>query len=151
MTNTSGSQAIQYGDVEEVKRPLGQSIKRGLLCRCPACGSGKLFRSLPEAGGQLCRLRRRDASSPLGRPPALHHHRHCRPHHHRRLHDDRPGLADAALADLHDLDAADAAGHTAIIQPIKGGVIGLQWALKMHGFGGHSGEQDQYEIPGRRR
>jgi uncharacterized protein (DUF983 family) len=37
-----------------------------------------------------------------------------------------------------------------IIQPIKGGVIGLQWALKMHGFGGHSDEQDQYEIPGRR-
>ncbi|RYG67206.1 DUF983 domain-containing protein, partial [bacterium] len=26
----------------------------------------------------------------------------------------------------------------AIIQPIKGAVIGWQWAAKMHGFGGHS-------------
>ena len=25
------------------------------------------------------------------------------------------------------------------IQPIKGGVIGLQWALRMHGFGGEDG------------
>jgi uncharacterized protein (DUF983 family) len=37
-----------------------------------------------------------------------------------------------------------------VIQPIKGGVIALQWAMKMHGFGGHSGD-DEYEIPGRRR
>jgi uncharacterized protein (DUF983 family) len=36
-----------------------------------------------------------------------------------------------------------------IIQPIKGGVIGLQWALRMHGFGGHSDDHDVYEIPGR--
>jgi len=38
-----------------------------------------------------------------------------------------------------------------IIQPIKGGVIGLQWALKMHGFGGQTDDHDAYEIPGRKR
>ncbi|MEO1398720.1 MAG: DUF983 domain-containing protein, partial [Pseudomonadota bacterium] len=25
----------------------------------------------------------------------------------------------------------------AMMQPLKGGVVGLQWALKMFGFGGH--------------
>jgi uncharacterized protein (DUF983 family) len=35
------------------------------------------------------------------------------------------------------------------IQPIKGGVIGLQWALRMHGFDGHDDEPDDYDIPGR--
>ena len=37
----------------------------------------------------------------------------------------------------------------AVIQPIKGGVIGLQWALKMHGFGGHddSAEFEQGHDP----
>jgi uncharacterized protein (DUF983 family) len=34
------------------------------------------------------------------------------------------------------------------IQPIKGGVIGLQWALRMHGFGGGDDRED-YDIPGR--
>jgi uncharacterized protein (DUF983 family) len=31
------------------------------------------------------------------------------------------------------------------LQPIKGGVIGLQWALKMHGFGR---EPDKVQIDG---
>ena len=31
-------------------------------------------------------------------------------------------------------------GSLALMQPVKGGVIGLQWALRMHGFGGHEDE-----------
>ncbi|RUW35664.1 DUF983 domain-containing protein, partial [Mesorhizobium sp. M1A.F.Ca.IN.020.06.1.1] len=30
----------------------------------------------------------------------------------------------------------------ALLQPVKGAVIGLQWALYMHGFGG---EKDEFE------
>jgi len=30
----------------------------------------------------------------------------------------------------------------ATIQPIKGAVIGLQWAARMHGFGGHKPEPE---------
>ena len=33
----------------------------------------------------------------------------------------------------------------AIIQPIKGGVIGLQWALRMHGFGGHDDSPEEWD------
>lgn len=29
-----------------------------------------------------------------------------------------------------------------MIQPIKGGVIGLQWAMRMHGFGGQEPEPE---------
>ena len=28
------------------------------------------------------------------------------------------------------------------LQPIKGGVVGLQWALRMHGFGGEKDEAE---------
>jgi uncharacterized protein (DUF983 family) len=28
-------------------------------------------------------------------------------------------------------------GSIGLMQPVKGGVIGLQWALRMHGFGSH--------------
>jgi uncharacterized protein (DUF983 family) len=28
-----------------------------------------------------------------------------------------------------------------LMQPVKGGVIGLQWALRMHGFGRNAGGQ----------
>ncbi len=30
------------------------------------------------------------------------------------------------------------------IQPVKGGVIGLQWALRMHGFGGDEDGPEEY-------
>jgi uncharacterized protein (DUF983 family) len=34
------------------------------------------------------------------------------------------------------------------IQPIKGGVIGLQWALRMHGFGGHDDKPVDFDQEG---
>jgi uncharacterized protein (DUF983 family) len=150
MTTTSNSQAIQYGDVEETKRPLGQSIKRGMLGRCPACGSGRLFRAY---------LKPVDNCAACGE--AMHHHRS----------DDLPPYITIVIVGhviiagymMTDLiwpmslwltfaiwTPLTLLATLLIIQPIKGGVIGLQWALKMHGFGGHSDEQDQYEIPGRR-
>ena len=32
----------------------------------------------------------------------------------------------------------------AILQPVKGSVVGLQWALYMHGFGGNDDEPDTH-------
>ena len=40
---TIETQTVQYGGTPEV-RPVGRSIKRGMLSRCPACGDGHLFR-----------------------------------------------------------------------------------------------------------
>jgi uncharacterized protein (DUF983 family) len=149
-TTTSSDQAIRFGDFEEVKRPLWQSIKRGLLCRCPACGSGKLFRSF---------LKPVDNCAACGE--AMHHHRS----------DDLPPyltiviIGHVIIAGYMMTDMVwpmplwltfaiwtpiTLLATLLVIQPIKGGVIGLQWAMKMHGFSGHSGD-DEYEIPGRRR
>ncbi|KQV31765.1 hypothetical protein ASC97_18960 [Rhizobium sp. Root1203] len=150
MTTTSGDQAIRFGDIEEVKRPLWQSIKRGLLCRCPACGSGRLFRSF---------LKPVDNCAACGE--AMHHHRS----------DDLPPyltivvIGHVIIAGYMMTDMVwpmplwltftiwtpiTLLATLMVIQPIKGGVIALQWAMKMHGFGGHNGD-DEYEIPGRRR
>ncbi|MGO6701050.1 hypothetical protein ACCS33_16605, partial [Rhizobium ruizarguesonis] len=43
--STPTDPVARYGDTPEVERPLGRSIMRGLMNRCPACGSGKLFRA----------------------------------------------------------------------------------------------------------
>lgn len=43
MSTPTDPAAARYGDTPEVERPLGRSIMRGLMNRCPACGNGKLF------------------------------------------------------------------------------------------------------------
>lgn len=135
---------VPFGGGAQVDRPLGRSIKRGMLNSCPACGSGKLFRNY---------LKVVDNCTACGE--AYHHHRA----------DDLPAylvilvlghvlVGGFMLTDL----AFPAPGwvHFAIwapigvitsllsLQPIKGGVVGLQWALRMHGF---SGREDEVEDP----
>ncbi|EPE98885.1 DUF983 domain-containing protein [Rhizobium grahamii] len=151
MTTTSTDQAIRYGASEEVERPLGRSIKRGMLNTCPNCGTGKLFKSF---------LKPVDNCAVCGE--AMHHHRA----------DDLPPYLTIVIIGhliIGGYMATDLVwpmplwltfaiwtpitliATLLIIQPIKGGVIGLQWALRMHGFGGQSSDTDEYEIPGRRR
>lgn len=151
MTTTSTDQAIRYGGSEEVERPLGRSIKRGMLNTCPACGSGKLFKSF---------LKPVDNCAACGE--AMHHHRS----------DDLPPYLTIVVIGhliIGGYMATDLVwpmplwltfaiwtpitllATLLIIQPIKGGVIGLQWALKMHGFGGQTDDHDAYEVPGRKR
>lgn len=128
--------------VEEVSvredRPLGRSIKRGLLNTCPACGSGRLFRAY---------LKPVDICAACGEE--LFHERS----------DDLPPylvilvvghvlltgylLTDAVIPDALWIQLiiwipVVILTSLIIIQPIKGGVIGLQWALRLHGFGGHA-------------
>lgn len=142
-------QTIRYGDAETVERPLGRSIMRGLLNRCPACGSGKLF-------GKF--LKPVDNCAACGE--AMYHHRS----------DDLPPylvilvlghvvIGGYMLTDMvYPLPMwltltiwTPVTILTALltIQPIKGGVIGLQWALRMHGFGGHGDDPEDYDIAGR--
>ncbi|MBB3539375.1 MULTISPECIES: DUF983 domain-containing protein [unclassified Rhizobium] len=150
MTTTSSDQPIRYGSSEEVERPLGRSIKRGMLNTCPNCGSGKLFKSF---------LKPVDNCAACGE--AMYHH---------RADDLPPYLAIVIIGHLiiGGYMATDLVwpmplwltftiwapitvlAALLVIQPIKGGVIGLQWAQRMHGFGGH-GDDEEYEIPGRNR
>ena len=63
--------AARFGRRSEAalpKRPMWRSLRRGLLCRCPACGQGKIFRAFlkvadhcPACGEDLSHHRADDA------------------------------------------------------------------------------------------
>jgi uncharacterized protein (DUF983 family) len=119
-------------------------MKRGFLGRCPRCGEGRLFRSFVKTV---------DRCEHCGEE--LFHHRA----------DDLPAylvvvivghivvgsfLAVETLVDL-PLGAQLAIWipltivlAIALLRPVKGAVVGMQWALYMHGFGG--GEEDRIET-----
>ncbi|MGE7369791.1 DUF983 domain-containing protein [Neorhizobium sp. NPDC001467] len=132
-------------DAHRADRPLFRSLLRGLICRCPACGNGRLFGAF---------LKPVDACAVCG--TELHHHRS----------DDLPPyiaifvvghvmvggfmMTDMMFeispwAHLAVWAPLTVLAALALIQPIKGAVIGLQWALKMHGFGDERDDRD----PGR--
>lgn len=140
--DTPAEPVVRFGADALPERPLGRSIGRGLLCRCPACGGGKLFRTY---------LKPVDHCAACGEE--MFHHRA----------DDLPPylviivLGHVLLGGFMMTDLVFPASpwvHLAIwaplgviialatLQPIKGGVVGLQWALRMHGF---SGEEDTPE------
>ena len=121
----------------EDRRDTVQAMKRGLFCRCPNCGEGKLFRAFLKPVDN-CPVCAEDYS------------------HHRA--DDLPAYLSIVLVGhivvggfmLTDQSVSWSNWvHLAIwtpltlvlalatIQPIKGAVIGWQWAARMHGFGGH--------------
>jgi uncharacterized protein (DUF983 family) len=114
--------------------PSGQAMMNGLRGRCPACGRGAMFRKF---------LKVNDACPDCGEE--LYHHRA----------DDFPAYLDIAIVG-HVLVPIVLAVETvtvwpfwvamtlwpllalgmtlALLQPIKGAVVGMQWALGMHGF-----------------
>lgn len=124
-------------------RPLWQAMKRGMLGKCPRCGEGKLFRAFVKTV---------DHCEVCGEE--IHHHRA----------DDLPAylvvviLGHIIVGALMGVEAATeltliqhlliwlpltVIGALAMLQPVKGAVVGLQWALYMHGFGG---EKDAIET-----
>lgn len=127
------------GDLQHATRaprPLWPAIKRGLFCKCPNCGEGKLFASYVKT---------------VDRCEACHEEMF----HHRA--DDLPAYlvmvivghivvgafmaieANSTLSMWQHLAIwvpLTIASALAMLRPIKGGVVGVQWALYMHGFGG---------------
>jgi uncharacterized protein (DUF983 family) len=145
MSGNQTQATIQYGGGEKADRPLGRSIKRGMLNQCPSCGSGKLFRSYLKVVDNCAAC-----------DEVYHHHRA----------DDLPAylviliLGHVLVGGFMATDLVfvlPAWVHFAIwapigvvtsllcLQPIKGGVVGLQWALRMHGFGGHDDEPETFK------
>jgi uncharacterized protein (DUF983 family) len=119
-----------------VARPLWTAMKRGFMCRCPKCGEGRLFRSF---------LKTVDRCESCGEE--MFHHRA----------DDLPAylvvvivghVVVSAFMAVEANSTLSTWGHLAIwvpvtilmslalLRPVKGAVVGLQWALYMHGFGG---------------
>ena len=133
---------LHSADTHIEERDWRQAVARGLKGRCPHCGKGRLFRAF---------LKPVDRCEACGED--LHHQRA----------DDLPpyivitivghiivgGLlmaekyADWSMG-LHMAiwPALTVILSLLLMQPVKGGVIGLQWALRMHGFGGADEEAE---------
>jgi len=126
----------------QADRPLWRSIGRGLLMRCPHCGEGKLFAGFLRSVDR-CAVCREE----------YHHHRA----------DDLPPyltvfivghLVVALFMGVEEVTLLPLWAHLAIwvpatlllslalLRPLKGATIGLQWALRMHGFGGEDPAAD---------
>ncbi len=122
------------------ERSIGQAMWRGARLKCPSCGEGKVFKAY---------LKVADNCSHCGQE--LHHHRA----------DDAPPyftmlivghIIIGGVLSLENAYAPPSWVHAIIwlpallimslvmLPPIKGALIGLQWALRMHGF---SGEEDR--------
>ena len=118
------------------KRHVWTALKRGLRGRCPRCGQGKLFRAF---------LKVADHCSVCGLDFTPHRA------------DDLPAylviviVGHIVLGAFMGVEAASTLStwqhiaiwvpltiilSVALLQPVKGAVIGLQWAFYMHGFGG---------------
>ncbi len=125
------------------ERSWGQALLRGSLCRCPACGEGKVFTKY---------LKVSDHCENCGE--ALHHHRA----------DDAPPYVTISIVGhivvglmlwVEMAYRPELWIHWSLwlpltvilclllLPPIKGGLVGLQWALLMHGF-----DPDHVEEPG---
>nr|WP_314260059.1 DUF983 domain-containing protein [uncultured Devosia sp.] len=116
-------------------RSVGQAIWRGTLCRCPHCGKGRMFRAYLKVANE-CNVCGEE----------LNHHRA----------DDLPPYVAITIVGhiivflmLH----MDMTYHVQpmtyvvtmiplaiilpllILQPIKGSIVGLQWANRMYDFG----------------
>lgn len=126
------------------QRTLGQAIWRGWRGCCPNCGEGRLFKGFTKTV-ETCA--------------------HCGEeiHHHRA--DDLPAylvifivghVVVGAFMGVERMYTLTSWQHLAIwvpvtiamslalLQPVKGAVVGLQWALYMHGFGGNDDEPDTH-------
>lgn len=125
-------------------RPLVQAMMRGFRGRCPHCGEGRLFRAF---------LKTEPACAVCGEE--FHHHRA----------DDLPAylvvvivghIVIGAFMGVESAYQLSTWQHLAIwapltviaalalLNPVKGSVVGLQWALYMHGFGGHEEPLDSH-------
>jgi uncharacterized protein (DUF983 family) len=123
------------GEAARDERPVMPAVKRGFFGRCPKCGEGKLFGSFVKPV---------DTCAVCGEE--LHHHRA----------DDFPAYLNILIVGhlivggftlTEVMTSWPGWVHLAIwiplmllmsvvlMQPLKGAVIGFQWANHMHGFG----------------
>jgi uncharacterized protein (DUF983 family) len=122
---------------QQPERPMISAALRGLQGNCPSCGETRLFKK-----GLIVE----DSCASCGEE--MHHHRA----------DDLPAYLNifiighvvvAAAMILMDFELFGMWTvvilssvlaiflAVALLRPMKGMVVGIQWALRMHGFGGH--------------
>jgi uncharacterized protein (DUF983 family) len=115
-------------------RNLWQAIGRGIMCKCPNCGEGKLFRAYlkvsdkcPVCGVELFHHRADDLPPYLAIVIVGHIIIGL------MLHMEMSWHIDPVMY-LWTLVPLSIVLPLAMLPSIKGGVVGLQWANRMHGF-----------------
>ena len=129
--------------VKGEKRDLWTAMKRGFMCRCPRCGEGKLFKAFLKVG---------DSCTTCGLDYTPHRA------------DDLPAYlviiivghivvpvvlwietnySPAIWLQMSIYLPFTFISSLLLLQPVKGAVVGFQWALRMHGFD----ENAPSEIP----
>jgi uncharacterized protein (DUF983 family) len=119
------------------ERPLGEAIRRGLIGRCPACGRGPLFRaylkvvnSCKVCGEDLSHARADDAPAYLTLLIVCH------------VVGAGVLMSDNFWPEMSLLVAAlfwlavTIVASLLLLPRMKGAVVGQQWAMFLHGFGG---------------
>ena len=120
--------------VKGEKRDLWSAMKRGFMCRCPRCGEGKLFRAF---------LKVDDHCTTCGLDYTPHRA------------DDLPAylviiivghivvpvvlwvetnFSPAIWLQMSIYLPFTFISSLLLLQPVKGAVVGFQWAMRMHGF-----------------
>ncbi|MBD8890089.1 DUF983 domain-containing protein [Roseibium litorale] len=137
----STASGIEAEDVpKKPRRAVMPALLRGCLCRCPACGKGKLFK------GYLTTVHACEACG-----QAIHHHRadDAPPYFTITIvgHIIVPGMLTVELLYHPELWVHMVLWvpltillSLGLLRPVKGALIGLQWALYMHGFDPEAGE-----------
>ena len=139
-------------DLPEImmSREFLPAFLNGLRGRCPACGRGSLFRKFLKVADQ-CPACGED----------LHHHRA----------DDMPAYIVITIVGHIVVPAAFAVETAfrpdymihlmlwlpltillslALLQPVKGAIVGMQWALRMHGFDSASDVEEHTVLAAQR-
>lgn len=131
-------------EIKKTERDMGLAMRRGFMGRCPNCGEGKLFRAFLKVADR-CTVCGEDF-------------------HHQRA-DDAPAYFNIVIVG-HIVVPLALAVETAfsppywvhfvlwlplilglsfgLMQPIKGAIVGWQWANRMHGFDPEAERDDEH-------
>lgn len=128
-------------------RDWRQAVARGVKGRCPHCGRGKLFRAflkpvdVCESCGEELHYQRADDLPPYIVITIVGH----------------IVVGGILLAEKYAewpmgvrmalWPALTLILSFLLMQPVKGGVVGLQWAMRMHGFGGEPDRPERQPLP----
>ena len=125
---------VMVNTSDHAKRELWPAMKKGIMCRCPHCGKGRLFRKFlkvvdtcPHCGEELYHHRADDAPPYITMVIVGH-------------------LLIGLMVEIEALWEPDPWVYLVTMAPlavllplamlssVKGAVVGIQWANYMHGF-----------------
>jgi uncharacterized protein (DUF983 family) len=134
MSNDPQFRSAYAAPAADAERSLGKALGNGLRCRCPRCGEGKLYRKYLKIADHCehCGLdfscHRADDLPAYVAITIVGHILVGGLLHFQSTRDVAPGVYLAILVPLAVILPL------AMLPSIKGAIVGLQWARRLHGF-----------------